>query len=227
MSDYTDKSFKDLYSEVVEYVKNLTTKWDPSIADEADPGVAILKSQCLFFDKINYRINYRNAQNSVRDVTDPVEGEKLFHDLGYQVKRKKSATGSVNVRLLNSSPEGTIVTVPLLTQFSDPLNTVTFTSIRKIVTLERGKSKVVEVQEGIPTRYEYLGRKIFTEDDLTLNLRLPLVGYPDLSSNGVVICSATEAELKGGEEVTSLVSEWLNVGDNLFTAVETDRKSVV
>lgn len=220
MSDYSDKSFKELYSEVVEYVKTLTTKWDPTVADEADPGVAILKASCLLFDKVNYRQNYRNAQNSVREVSDPIEGENLFYDLGYLMKKKKSATGNISVRYLNSGDESTKM-IPLLTQFSDSSNSITFTSIRKVVTIQKGNSNLVEVQEGIPVRYEYLGRKIFTDSDLTSNLRLPLQGYQDVASNGVVICSATDSELNGGPESSPLVSDWLNVGDNIFTAVET------
>lgn len=224
MSDYSDKSFKELYSEVVEYVKTLTTKWDPSIADEADPGVAILKASCLLFDKVNYRNNYRNAQNSVREVTDAIEGEKLFYDLGYQVKKKKSATGSLTVRYLGLTevdPSEDFVSIPLLTQFSDINESITFTSVRKESRIQAGKSSVIEVQEGIPVRYEYLGRKIFTDEDLSTNLRLPLVGYSELASNGIVICSAEESELKGGEELHPLVSNWLNVYDNVFTSVET------
>ena len=220
MSDYSDKSFKELYSEVVEYVKTLTTKWDPTVADEADPGVAILKANCLLFDKINYRQNYRNAQNSVREVSDPVEGENLFYDLGYHIKKKKSATGNISVKYLNSGSEEK-ATIPLFTQFSDSGNNITFTSIRKMATIEKGKSGLIEVQEGIPVRYEYLGRRIFTDSDLTSNLRLTISGYSDLASNSIIICSAEESELRGGDELIPIVSDWLNVGDNIFTAVET------
>ena len=115
--NYSDKDFKDLYQEVLDEVKTLTTHWDPSVSDEADPGVAILKAYTLFIDKLNYAINYKNAQNSVKQVTDIDTAKGLFYDLGYQVKGRNSANGEISVKLLSSASGD--INLPLFTQFTD------------------------------------------------------------------------------------------------------------
>ena len=40
---YIDKDFRDIYPELLDLVKKLTYKWDPSISNESDPGVILLK----------------------------------------------------------------------------------------------------------------------------------------------------------------------------------------
>lgn len=214
MNNYEDKEFKEIYSEVVENVKTLTSKWDPSISDESDPGVVILKAFALFLDKVNYKINYRNAQNSVKDATDSAEAKKLFYDLGYQMKRKKSATGNLSIRYIGSEERATL---NLFTQFSNSTGSQNYTSVRTTNLINKLGTALVKVQEGVPNRYTYEGVSIFSIDDLTTNLRLSLEEVGEVSENGIVICS--QQYIKDGYVQTS---DWLNVEDNTFTAVETD-----
>ena len=213
--NYSDKDFKDLYQEILDEVKTLTTHWNPEVSDEADPGVAILKSYTLFIDKLNYAINYKNAQNSVKQVTDQETAKGLFFDLGYQIKGKQSANGELRIKLLGAYEDP--ITVPLFTQFTDSNGKINFTSIRKQVTIQPGSSQLVKVQEGIPVQYNYENREIFNQNDLTSNLRLPLYGYSGVAENGVIICSQ---ELDDSEGNPTL-SDWLNTGENIFTSVET------
>lgn len=216
MANYQDKEFKELYAEILEDVKSITTKWDPSISDESDPGVALLKAWALFFDKLQYKINYRNAQNSVRRVTDRNEAKELFFDLGYQLKQKRSASGDLLVRGLSSLPQGSIL--PLFCQFSDQSGSLIYTSVRSQATLNPGSTNLIEVQEGVPLRYQYLEKTDFNETDLTNNLRLVLYGVNELSQNGVVICTK---RVVNRERKDPIVSDWLNVENNPFTFVET------
>lgn len=210
--DYSDKEFKEIYSEVVENVKTLTTKWDPSISDESDPGVVILKAFSLFLDKINYKINYRNSQNSIREVTDIEEAKKIFYDLGYQMKRKKSATGNLSIKYIGDEDE--IGGIPMFTQFSNSTGSQNYTSIEE-KNIGYLKTGLVKVQEGVPSRYTYNGTEIFSTEDLTTDLRLQLEGIDEISENGVVIISSSRIN-----EVVG-TPDWLNTGDNYFTSVET------
>lgn len=216
--NYSDKDFKDLYQEVLDEVKTLTTHWDPSVSDEADPGVAILKAYTLFIDKLNYAINYKNAQNSVKQVTDIDTAKGLFYDLGYQVKGRNSANGEISVKLLSSASGD--INLPLFTQFTDSTGKINFTSIRKSVDLARGgSSQLIRVQEGIPTQYIYSGREIFDQNDLTSDLRLTLAGYSNLAENSIVICSNIEDNID--TDGYPIFSDWLNTNENVFTTVET------
>ena len=54
---YTNKDFRDIYPELLDLVKKLTYKWDPSISNESDPGVILLKLNAIIADKNNYNID--------------------------------------------------------------------------------------------------------------------------------------------------------------------------
>ena len=213
--DYSDKEFKDIYQEVLDYVKTVSTKWDPSVSDESDPGVAILKAFALFIDKIKYQINYRNAQNSVDNVTDKTEGQRLFNQLGYQVKKKRSATGEISVKYIGTDSGKEPLVLNLFTTFSNQTGSQVYTSIRSFTQIPVGETRVIKVQEGTPLRYKYEGVEKFNSDNLTNNLRLPIMGIEELSDNGVIISSY---DTNGN---VGLVSDWLNIGDNFFNSVET------
>lgn len=213
--DYSDKEFKDIYQEVLDYVKTVSTKWDPSVSDESDPGVAILKAFALFIDKVKYQVNYRNAQNSVDNVTDKIEGQRLFNQLGYQIKKKRSATGEISVKYIGTDSGTEPLVLNLFTTFSNQTGSQVYTSIRSFTQIPVGETRVIKVQEGTPLRYKYEGVEKFNSDNLTNNLRLPIMGVEELSDNGVIISSYDTAGNVG------LVSDWLNIGDNFFNSVET------
>lgn len=213
--DYSDKEFKDIYQEVLDYVKTVSTKWDPSVSDESDPGVAILKAFALFIDKVKYQVNYRNAQNSVDNVTDKIEGQRLFNQLGYQIKKKRSATGEISVKYIGTDSGTEPLVLNLFTTFSNQTGSQVYTSIRSFTRIPVGETRVIKVQEGTPLRYKYEGVEKFNSDNLTNNLRLPIMGIEEVSDNGVII-SSYDADGNVG-----LVSDWLNIGDNFFNSVET------
>ena len=54
---YTNKDFNTIYPELLDIVKKLTSKWDPSISNESDPGVVLLKLNAIIGDKNNYNID--------------------------------------------------------------------------------------------------------------------------------------------------------------------------
>ena len=54
---YTSKDFRAILPELLDLVKKLTYKWDPSISNETDPGVILLKLDALIADKNNYNID--------------------------------------------------------------------------------------------------------------------------------------------------------------------------
>ena len=54
---YTKKDFQTIYPELLDLVKELTNKWDPSISNESDPGVILIKLNALIADKCNYNID--------------------------------------------------------------------------------------------------------------------------------------------------------------------------
>ena len=51
---YTNKDFQEAYPELLQLAKELSYKWDPTISNEGDPGVVLIKELALAIDKINY-----------------------------------------------------------------------------------------------------------------------------------------------------------------------------
>ena len=56
---YTNLDFSSIYTEVLDLIKNLTYKWDPSISDESDPGVILAKLSALIEQLLARRTNLR------------------------------------------------------------------------------------------------------------------------------------------------------------------------
>ena len=54
---YTNKDFESIYPELLDLVKTLTTKWDPSTSNESDPGVLLIKLAAIIADKLNYNLD--------------------------------------------------------------------------------------------------------------------------------------------------------------------------
>lgn len=49
---YSNKDFRAIFQELLDLTKKLTYKWDPSISNESDPGVILLKLNAVIGDKI-------------------------------------------------------------------------------------------------------------------------------------------------------------------------------
>nr|DAU00280.1 MAG TPA: Baseplate wedge protein [Bacteriophage sp.] len=50
-------------------MKKLTYKWDPSISNESDPGVILLKLNAIIADKNNYNIDKNILETFPLSVT--------------------------------------------------------------------------------------------------------------------------------------------------------------
>ena len=51
---YTQKDLIAVYDELLTLAKKISYKWDPTISNESDPGVILLKLNALICDKNNY-----------------------------------------------------------------------------------------------------------------------------------------------------------------------------
>ena len=74
---YTSKDFNSIYSELLDLVKKLTNKWDPSLSNESDPGVLLLKLNQVDFG-ITYKQKYVNALCELLIHTNKEFINKLF-----------------------------------------------------------------------------------------------------------------------------------------------------
>ena len=82
---YTNKDFQTIYTELLDLVKKLTSKWDPSMSNESDPGVILLKLNALIADKNNYNIDKNVLECFPLSVTQEGNARKLYDSLGYNM----------------------------------------------------------------------------------------------------------------------------------------------
>ena len=94
---YTNLDFSSIYSEVLDTVKKLTKDWDPSISDESDPGVVLVKLSALLSDKMNYNIDKNILEAFPLSVTQESNARQLYDQLGYHMGWYQAATTLVSI----------------------------------------------------------------------------------------------------------------------------------
>ena len=63
-TSYTNKEFQEIYPELLDKAKELSYKWDPTVSNESDPGVTLIKEIAIALDKINYASD-KNAMETM------------------------------------------------------------------------------------------------------------------------------------------------------------------
>ena len=89
---YTNKDFNSIYNEQLDLVKELTDKWDPSMSNESDPGVVLLKENAILADKENYNIDKNVLELFPASVSQYGNARQLYDSLGYEMHWYRSAT---------------------------------------------------------------------------------------------------------------------------------------
>ena len=94
---YTSRDFNTIYPELLDIVKKLTYKWDPSISNESDPGVILLKLNAIIGDKLDYNIDKNILECFPLSVTQQSNARQLYAQLGYFMHWYRSATTEVTL----------------------------------------------------------------------------------------------------------------------------------
>lgn len=203
---YTNKDFRTIYPELLNLVKKLTNKWDPSVSNESDPGVVLIKLLALIADKNNYNIDKNVLENFPLSVTQLGNAQQLYDSLGYRMSWYRSATLDIGFRL-SSTSSGPVELPILTTQVSDSTGSIVYTLLEKVNLSVLNEEKYALCIEGVPHLYNINGSTLITMNNLDSNLRL----YFDdtrISENGIFIWdSSTVANM-------SISETWKRV-DNL------------
>ena len=133
---YTSKDFQSIYPELLDLVKKLTNKWDPSLSNESDPGVILLKLNALIADKNNYNIDKNVLECFPQSVTQYGNARKLYDLLGYNMNHYISAITKVQFRLkannnLNTSPSNA-VKIEQFKQLTDDSNKLSWILLQDV-----------------------------------------------------------------------------------------------
>lgn len=231
---YTSKDFQSIYPELLDLVKKLTNKWDPSLSNESDPGVILLKLNALIADKNNYNIDKNVLECFPQSVTQYGNARKLYDLLGYNMNHYISAITNVQFRLkannnlvTSSSNAVKIEQFKQLTDDSGKLSWILLQDVQLLNKITDKSGNVVNignvvnaveasVMQGRIKDYIINGQYIIYLNNLDENLRL-YFDEKQVAQNGIFI---KEQDVKGqyiipGTNLTDgLSTGWTRV-DNL------------
>lgn len=195
---YTSKDFQTIFPELLDLVKQLTSRWDPSISNESDPGVVLLKLSAILADKLNYNIDKNVLECFPLSVTQLPNARQLYEQLGYKMSWYKSAYTNVSIKWDSDVSDG-YVTIPPFTMVSDAENSVVYTLIGSPVGVDdntfavgsqdlyfNGDTIQFKAIQGIAIKYDINGETTIKVNHLDKNNRIYFNSY-NVAQNGVFI----------------------------------------
>lgn len=203
---YINKDFASIYAELLDVAKQLSTKWDPSISDESDPGVVLLKLNAIIADKNNYNIDSNVLEFYPESASQELNVRNIFNQLGYRMSWYKSGTSTVSITRSNIVSS---LTIPRFTQLSTEDSTIVYTLLNDVL-FERNE----QIKQGtvIAGKYSLLsvdGTTSLTYKNLDSDNRLY---FPDsnVSENGIFINTFVNGV------ATNDFESWSKVDNNLL-----------
>lgn len=192
---YLNKDFQTIYPELLDLIKKLTYKWDPTISNESDPGVLLIKLNAIIADKNNYNIDKNLLECFPDSVTQESNAYKLFGQLGYNMHWYKSATDEVtmkwNSEKLLSGSDTLSYTVPQFTMICDEDKEIVYTLLDDIKLSTNGTTAKVDVIQGVIKDYTFGSTRLITPAFLDTNNRL-YFPITNIAENGIFISDANK-----------------------------------
>lgn len=208
---YTNKDFNSIYTELLEYAKKLSYKWDPTSSDESDPGVVLLKLAAIIGDKDSYNIDKNILELMPASVTQMSAARQLFDQCGYSMRYYRAAQGDVNITIksdlgddLEEQLEGEVYSyaIPQFTMFTDTDSSIVYTSTSPL-TIESRTETSIPVIEGTVAKYTVNNDALITMQNLDNNNRLYFT-ETNIAENGIFITTvdSTKPNFTNYEEWT-------------------------
>ena len=201
---YTNKDFQSIYPALLDLVKKITYRWDPSISNESDPGVILLKLNAIIADKCNYNIDKNVLECFPLSVTQDRNARQLYSQLGYYMHWRLGATTQITLRWVGEH-SSSVVTIPKFTMVTDSESSIVYTITEEAALPMDGSYSQFEAMQGVAVDYSLNGSKLITSENLDSNNRI-YFEYNDVAENGIFIRNSSSINY----------SDWVKV-DNLLT----------
>ena len=82
----TKKDYYQIWNELMEMTTKLSEIWNPSMTNESDPGVVLLKVLTGVGDKLSYYIDKATLEHFLPSATQVESVRALCETLGYSMK---------------------------------------------------------------------------------------------------------------------------------------------
>ena len=187
-TSYTNKQFSEIYPELLELAKNLSYRWDPTVSNESDPGVVLIKELALVADKLNYSADKNILEAFPLSVTQEDTSRQLYNLLGYYPRWYRSAVSDIQISWVGDDYDSnTILEFPLFTQITDTDNNYVYTLIENPqINVKTKEISTFKAIEGRVKRLEINGSSVITLDNLDDENRLYFPDYY-VAQNGIFI----------------------------------------
>lgn len=189
---FTNKDFFDVYPELLQLAKRLSAKWDPTVSNESDPGVVLIKELALITDKINYIADKYALENNPRSVTQIENARQLYNLLGYYPEWYQSAKVNVSIYWDGEKESDKYVTIPKFTAIQDADNEFVYTTLTDITLPLDGTyaSGEIEAIEGTYNRLVVNNSDVITLSMLSDDQRIYIGDY-NVATNGIFVTDST------------------------------------
>ena len=152
-SNYINRDFQKIFPEMLDLVKKLTYKWDPSISNESDPGVILLKLNAIISDKSNYNIDKGVLEFFPETVTQDRNAYSMFKQLGYYPKWIMSSDTTVSFQYKKGSGsylgDNVTLKIPRFTMICDESSSIVYTITDKDVYLDASSKNKISAAKAI------------------------------------------------------------------------------
>ena len=184
---YTNKDFRSIVEELIDLTKKLTEKWDPSITNESDPAMVLLKLDALIGDKNNYNIDKNILEAFPETLTQDVSARSMYSQLAYHMPWYQAATTSVICRWKGRDllPDEYVV-IPKYTMICNSDSSIIYTMMTDVTFNMNQLSQNVVVKQGIITDLTINGEKDIVLTNLDNNNRI-YIGVNNVAENGIFI----------------------------------------
>ena len=191
-TSFTNKDFNDVYPELLNTAKELSYKWDPTVSNESDPGVTLIKEIALALDKINYASDKNALESMPLSVTQNRTARQLFQLLGYYPKWYISSEAVVSLawKVPNDyeTTEGAVNTIkiPAFTQIMDESGEYVYTLPTDVFLTDDGEVHEYTAIQGYVKELKINNQTLITLDLIDKNNR---IYFPDfnIAQNGIFI----------------------------------------
>ena len=182
---YTNKSFQDVYEEMLELAKKLSYRWNPSESNESDPGVVLLKLCAILADKLNYNIDKNVLECFPVSVTQESNARNLFAQLGYFMHWYKGAETNIQIAWKDTDT-GYVYNLPRFSMVSNSDNTIIYTLTEDCAISADGSTATCSAIQGVIQDFMINGDTIITTQNLDSNNRIYFNNY-NIAENGIFI----------------------------------------
>lgn len=223
---YTNLDFSSIYSETLDLIKQLTYKWDPSISNESDPGVILVKLSALIADKCNYNIDKNVLETFPLSVTQDGNARQLYDQLGYYMDWYESAIVPIalNYTGISLGEDITTLRIPKFTPISDSdandmsskrfcligVEGVEDAVVSDIFLPTDGKTVIALAMEGLPLKYQFEGETVITSQMVDPISRRLYFTSSLISQNGIFIKNTNQENYASWKRVNNLYENSYN-----------------